>query len=47
MTEGGTLTLQSDLPLGHYYLKEVSTADGYICADTIYPWTSTMLGRMF
>lgn len=37
VTEGGTLTFQSDLPLGHYYLKEVSTDEGYICADTIYP----------
>ena len=37
VAEGGTLTLQSDLPLGHYYLKEVSTDEGYICADTIYP----------
>lgn len=37
VTEGGTLTLQSDLPLGHYYLKEVSTDEGYICTDTVYP----------
>ena len=37
VTEGGTLTFQSDLPLGHYYLKEVSTDKGYICAGTIYP----------
>lgn len=37
VTEGGTLTFQTDLPLGHYYLKEVSTDEGYICADTVYP----------
>ena len=37
VTENGTLTFQTDLPLGHYYLKEVSTDEGYICADTIYP----------
>ena len=37
VTEGGTLTFQSDLPLGHYYLKEVSTDKGYICAGTVYP----------
>lgn len=37
VTEDGALTFQSDLPLGHYYLKEVSTDEGYICADTIYP----------
>ncbi len=37
VTEGGTLTFQSDLPLGHYYLKEVSTDEGYICTDTVYP----------
>ena len=32
-----TLTFRSDLPLGHYYLKEVSTDEGYVFADTIYP----------
>ncbi len=37
VAEDGTLTFQSDLPLGHYYLKEVSTDKGYICAGTIYP----------
>ena len=37
VTENGALTFQSDLPLGHYYLKEVSTDEGYICADTVYP----------
>lgn len=37
VTEDGALTFQSDLPLGHYYLKEVSTDEGYICADIVYP----------
>lgn len=37
VTEGGTLTFQSDLPLGHYYLKEVNTDEGYICSDTVHP----------
>ena len=37
VAENGALTFQSDLPLGHYYLKEVSTDEGYICADTVYP----------
>ena len=37
VAENGTLTFQTDLPLGHYYLKEVSTDEGYICADTVYP----------
>ncbi len=37
VTEDGALTFQSDLSLGHYYLKEVSTDEGYICADTVYP----------
>ena len=37
VTEDGALTFQSDLPLGHYYLKEVSTDEGYICTDTVYP----------
>ena len=36
VAENGTLTFQIDLPLGHYYLKEVSTDEGYICADTVY-----------
>lgn len=37
VTEDGALTFQSALPLGHYYLKEVSTDEGYICADIVYP----------
>lgn len=45
VTENGTLTFQTDLPLGHYYLKEVSTDEGYICADTIYPVDFNYVGQ--
>jgi LPXTG-motif cell wall-anchored protein len=37
MDENGKATAQSDLPLGNYYLKEISTDSHYILSDEKYP----------
>lgn len=47
MGEDGTAMCHTDLPFGHYYLKEMTTDEHYIISDETYPFSFSYEGPTF
>ena len=43
--ENGSVSFKTDLPFGHYYIKEISTDEHYILSDSKYAFTFEYLGQ--
>lgn len=45
LDENGKATVNTDLPFGSYYIKEIATDEHYILSDTQYPFTFEYAGQ--
>ena len=45
LDENGKATVNTDLPFGSYYIKEIATDEYYILSDTQYPFTFEYAGQ--
>ena len=45
LSENGKATINTDLPFGSYYVKELATDEHYILSDTKYPFTFSYSGQ--
>ena len=45
LSENGKATINTDLPFGSYYVKELATDEHYVLSDTKYPFTFSYSGQ--
>ncbi len=45
LSENGKATINTDLPFGSYYIKELATDEHYVLSDTKYPFTFSYSGQ--